>query len=397
MFDDGSVERTSDATLEPAVDASEREHAGAVTTVGSDPGQQADFRLGERPRLVRAQHVHGAEIMNGRKPLDDHLAFRHAQCAARETHRHHHRQQLRREADSKSGSEQEQLDDGAAEGKVSQQHEQRQEDGQAHDQQAEPVNAALKGARLLIAGERRGDTAEAGGASGGDNEHGRLSAHHGCACEQRIERVGRHGGVARSGPFFRRVRLARHQCFVHMRVAALQHDAVSRDQIAGAQRDDVAGNDLVDGCRNDGLVAQNVGMHRHRALESVGCDFGAMLLHDIKTDRQADDRHDDRDAREIAGEPGDHSRDQQDRHQRLREPSPNLGREVDSGLVADPIWAETPDPLLGLGTGEAGCTALRALEERLLGQAPEVIRRRCHGPLSSVEIGIHSMARVPAA
>ena len=34
---------------------------------------------------------------------------------------------------------------------------------QAHDQQAEPVNAALKGARLLIAGERRGDTAEAGG------------------------------------------------------------------------------------------------------------------------------------------------------------------------------------------------------------------------------------------
>ena len=68
-----------------------------------------------------------------------------------------------------------------------------------------------------------------------------------------------------------------------MRVAALQHDAVGRDQIAGAQLDDVAGNDLVDGCRNDGLVAQNVGMHRHRALESFGCDFGAMLLSDVKT------------------------------------------------------------------------------------------------------------------
>jgi hypothetical protein len=305
--------------------------------------------------------------MNGRKPLYDDLAFRHAQCAAREAHRHHHREQFRCEADGKSGSEQERLDDRTAKGKVGQQHEQRQEDGQAHDEQAEPVNAALKGARLLIAGERGGDTPEARGASGGDDEHGRLSAHHGCACEQRIERVGRHGGVALSGPFFRRIRLARHQCFVDMSVAALQHDTVSRHQIAGAQLDDVAGNDLVDGRRNDRLVAQNVGVHRHRALESVGCDFGAVLLDDIETDRQAHDRHDDRDARDIPREPGDDSGDQQDRHQRLGEPPPDLRRQADRGLVTDPIWPETPDPLLGLGTGEAGCTALRALVERLLG------------------------------
>ena len=67
-----------------------------------------------------------------------------------------------------------------------------------------------------------------------------------------------------------------------MGVSALQHDAISRDQIAGSQFDHVSGYDLVDRRRNDGPVAQNVGVDRHRALEGFGSEFGAMFLHHVE-------------------------------------------------------------------------------------------------------------------
>jgi hypothetical protein len=43
-------------------------------------------------------------------------------------------------------------------------------------------------------------------------------------------------------------------------VAALQHDAISWDQIAGSQFDHVSGYDLVDRRRNHAPAAQNVGV-----------------------------------------------------------------------------------------------------------------------------------------
>ena len=126
---------------------------------------------------------------------------------------------------------------------------------------------------------------EARRAGGGDDEHGCLSTHDGCPREQRVERVGGHGGVTPAWTFLHRIWLARHQRFVDMGVAALQHDAISRDQIAGSQFDHVSRYDLVDRRRNDGPVAQNVGVDRHRALEGFGSEFGAMFLHHVEQDR----------------------------------------------------------------------------------------------------------------
>ena len=70
-----------------------------------------------------------------------------------------------------------------------------------------------------------------------------------------------------------------------MGVAAMQHDTIGRNQIAGSQLDDVARNDLIDRHRDRGPVAQNVGVDRHRTLEGFGSDLGAMLLSDVERDR----------------------------------------------------------------------------------------------------------------
>ena len=41
-----------------------------------------DAILRERASLVGAQHIHGANVLNGAEALDDHLRPRHGDCAS---------------------------------------------------------------------------------------------------------------------------------------------------------------------------------------------------------------------------------------------------------------------------------------------------------------------------
>ena len=65
--------------------------------------------LRQRAGLVRAEHVHGAEVLDRVQPLDDDLLARHRDGAAREVGGDDHRQHLRREADGDRDSEEERL------------------------------------------------------------------------------------------------------------------------------------------------------------------------------------------------------------------------------------------------------------------------------------------------
>ena len=66
-----------------------------------DMSGELDLRLGQRPGLVGAQHVHGAKVVDGGKPLHDHATRGQPPCTVRERHGDHHRQKLGREADGK--------------------------------------------------------------------------------------------------------------------------------------------------------------------------------------------------------------------------------------------------------------------------------------------------------
>jgi hypothetical protein len=53
---------------------------------------------GQRSSLVRAQNVHGAEVLDGVQALDDDLLLRHRDGALGKAHRHDHGQHFRRHA-----------------------------------------------------------------------------------------------------------------------------------------------------------------------------------------------------------------------------------------------------------------------------------------------------------
>ena len=69
-----------------------------------------------------------------------------------------------------------------------------------------------------------------------------------------------------------------------MKIAALQHHAVRRHEIAGAKHHDVAGNHLFDGNRDDCAVASCVGVDSDRSLQCFGGKAGAVLLSNIQGD-----------------------------------------------------------------------------------------------------------------
>ena len=74
----GLIQGAAQTGFEEAVDEGKLKHALAVMTVRVDMALQANAGLGERPRLVRAQHVHAAQAVDRGKVLDDDTALGHA-------------------------------------------------------------------------------------------------------------------------------------------------------------------------------------------------------------------------------------------------------------------------------------------------------------------------------
>ena len=85
-FDDRGIERVPQSGLEMAVEPGQVEHVLAVGARERNLSREADLGFGERPGLVRAQHIHAAEVMDRAEPFHDHLRLRHADGTARERH-----------------------------------------------------------------------------------------------------------------------------------------------------------------------------------------------------------------------------------------------------------------------------------------------------------------------
>src|ERR1700722_3243161 len=71
--------------------------------------------LGEGACLVRAEHVHRPQVVDGGQTLDDHLLTRQTDSAARERDGHDHRQQFRGEPNSQSQGKDQRLKPGPME------------------------------------------------------------------------------------------------------------------------------------------------------------------------------------------------------------------------------------------------------------------------------------------
>ena len=284
-FDDRGIERVPQSGLEMAVEPSQVEHALAAGARERNLPREPDLGFGERPGLVRAQHVHAAQVMDRAEPFHDHLRLRHADGAPRERHRDDHRQEFGREPDSESHGEQEALQPGPVEQQVDQQHKQHEDLGQANDQHAESVGALFQGGGRWRSPQAAADLAELGCQAGAaDHQPGR-AVHHRAAHE---------GGVGRLGDFravdtffasllLRRVGFAGQQCLVDEKIPGLEETPIRRDQIAGGQQHDIARDEILPRHRNLLPVTQDLLLERHRDLEMLGCLLGAVFLHGVES------------------------------------------------------------------------------------------------------------------
>ena len=104
---DGAVEEVAQARLVKAVHVGVTQHVLAAAVGHVHIPLQHDVILRERAGLVRAKHVHRAEILDGVQVFHDDLLPGHEQRALREADGDDHRQHLGREADGdREGKEQ---------------------------------------------------------------------------------------------------------------------------------------------------------------------------------------------------------------------------------------------------------------------------------------------------
>ena len=133
-----------------AVQPGQGKHPLAVVVGDIDMPGQCDARLGQRAGLVRAQHVHRAQIVDRWQALYDHALMRQPDRATREGDGHDHRQEFRRQPDRERQREDQGVDPGPVERHALRHHQQDEHQGDTQDQHAEPAQPNFEGGRRRL-------------------------------------------------------------------------------------------------------------------------------------------------------------------------------------------------------------------------------------------------------
>ena len=289
---------------------------------------QAHLASGQRARLVAAQNLHAAEVLDGGKVLHDHLATGHAHGAPGQRDRGDHGEELRREPDRQRHREQEGLQRRAMEGHVDDHHEQHQEGHRSHDEHRE-----LSGAPLELRFGRRGretcSNVPEGGLPPRGHHHG-LSrpADHGRSEKDEVAGLGdlrgRRSEVGRL--LFRRHRLAGQRRLLHVKIARLEQPRVGGHPVAGPQPHDVAGDEDAAGELGPRAVSPDGGRGCRLLTQPFRRPLRAVGLHEIENQAEDDHDGDDRGIDDVAEDRGHGAGHDQDEDERVREEAKQLPR-----------------------------------------------------------------------
>ena len=160
VFEHRHVEQVLEARLVVAVEVRVFEHALGLLAEHVDVLLQQHLVLRQRARLVGAQHVHRAQVLDRIQPLDDDLLAGHRQRALGEVDGHDHGQHFRRQPDRHRDGEQECLQPVALGQPVDQKHEWHHHEHEADHEPDEPADAPVEAGHDLLAGHARRDAAE---------------------------------------------------------------------------------------------------------------------------------------------------------------------------------------------------------------------------------------------
>ena len=144
LLKNGGVQRTPDAGLETAVDGGQRQRPRRCRTGRIDGPIELHHATRQRARLVAAQDVDAAEVLNGREMFDDYLIARHPQRAPRERDGADHRQELGRETDAQRHGKEQRLECVVLERDAHQQDEEHQHDRRPKNQQTESPQSVFE-------------------------------------------------------------------------------------------------------------------------------------------------------------------------------------------------------------------------------------------------------------
>ena len=372
MRQDRLVERALDAALEGAVQIGQPEHLFVVVARMIDVARELDRGLGERPRLVGAQHIHGAEIVDRGETLDDDAVPSEPLCPIGQRHRDDHGQQLRGETDREREREQQRFEERAVEHHVGRHDEQHEEDREPQHQEAELTNAARECVPRPFGGEPLREPAELRLPPGAAHHCCRRTADGGGSHEHEVRSsrrlVGWRRKIGRS--LLHRVRLAREQSLIDEQVVRREQAAIAWHDVAGAQLDDVARHELIDGDVKDLATAQRLCPETDRAPERIDRVLGACLLHDIEHNAQQDDDDDDDEARHLSGPRRKTAGKEQDEDQGIGKAIENLPPQRAAPLRERVIWAVLGEALPGRFVAEPAGSCIEQTEQPVQRQVP---------------------------
>ena len=169
------VQQVAKSGLVEAVEVGEVEHALLLLAHHVQVLLENDPVLRQRPRLVGAQGVHRAEVLDGVEALDDHFPPRHHHGALGEIGAHDHGEHLGREADGDCEAEEERLEPVALGEAIEEEHHRHHDGHEANEQPAHLAYADVECGDRTLAHESLGERTENGMRAGAGN-HGHRRA-----------------------------------------------------------------------------------------------------------------------------------------------------------------------------------------------------------------------------
>jgi len=190
---DGLVDGVLESGLQEGVQVGVGQHPLAVVPLHVKRRTQAHQSFGKGSRLVGAEHVHGAEVLDGRQPLDDDAGRGHAPGAVGQVDGDNRREKLGGEPDGEGQREEQRVQHRAVEIDVGREDGQDENQGDLHQEIPHPSDPSLEIGLGGAEPEALGDLPELRVGTGGHHERRGRTAHRVGAKEERVRPPSRRG------------------------------------------------------------------------------------------------------------------------------------------------------------------------------------------------------------
>ena len=234
----------------------------AVHAAGIESLLQVHDPLGQRPRLVRAQHGHGAKVLNGGQLLHNDLYVGHVPRAMREVDRDHGGKELGRDPDSQREREQEAVEHRFMQVDVDGENGHDQNQRHLHEEVAEPPDAPFELWFVGPLGEALRHPAKLGRRPRADDESSAASGNHmrsheECAGAFRQGSLGRY----RPGRFLHGKGLPGEGGLINVKIFGDEKERICGDSIPRGEDEDVARHDVCHRNIDAQAVSEDCGVH----------------------------------------------------------------------------------------------------------------------------------------